>query len=485
MLPLETRRLFAAVFPSNYEQYLVELINRGRANPSAEASRYGINLNEGVPANETISTTAKQPLAINPNLTDGARKHSQWMIDNDVFAHQGAGGSQPDDRMTAAGYTFTGNWTWGENIAERGTSGSINQTTMTAQIHSDLFIDSGIAGRGHRTNLMNGAFREIGAGITTGDFQGFNTLMGTEDFGTTGSSVFLTGVAYNDSVTHDSFYTPGEGLAGVTITVKNASTSATVASTTTWSSGGYSVPVPAGTYKIIASGGALGGTVTYNNVVIGSQNVKRDFTPAQLDAPDTSFATISNGKLTVTGTTGVDDIGITKDATSFTITRNKTATTLSANGVTSIDIFGYDGDDYIHLPAGFTMGAYIDAGAGNDYIQGGDGNDTITAGAGKDKAFGGLGDDRVGGNGGHDALYGEAGKDRIYGGDGNDTLDGGSSTDRMWGEAGNNTYYGQGGDDYLYARNSLADVLYGGTGTDHAQLDNGVDQAVTIEDLLA
>lgn len=485
MLPLESRRLLAAVFPSNYEQYLVELINRGRANPSAEASRYGIALNEGVPSNETISTAAKQPLAINSNLTDGARKHSQWMIDNDVFAHQGQGGSQPDDRMTAAGYTFTGNWTWGENISERGTSGSINQTTMTAQIHSDLFIDSGIAGRGHRTNLMNGAFREIGAGITTGDFQGFNTLMATEDFGTTGSSVFLTGVAYNDNaVSNDDFYTPGEGLSGVTITVKNASNNSTVVSTTTWSSGGYSVAVPAGTYNVVASGGALGGTVTYNNVVIGSQNVKRDFTTDTLDTPSQNFATISNGKLTIVGTTGVDDIGITKDANSFTVTRNKTATTLSASGVTSIDIFGYEGDDYIHIGPG-VQGCYIDAGAGNDYIQGGEGNDTITSGAGKDKAFGGIGDDRVGGNGGHDALYGEAGKDRIYGGDGNDTCDGGSSTDRIWAEAGNNTYYGQGGDDYLYARTNSADILYGGSGTDHAQLDNVLDQGVAIEDLLA
>ena len=50
MLPLESRRLFAAVYPSNYEQYLVELINRGRANPAAEASRYGIDLNEGLAA---------------------------------------------------------------------------------------------------------------------------------------------------------------------------------------------------------------------------------------------------------------------------------------------------------------------------------------------------------------------------------------------------------------------------------------------------
>ena len=55
----------------------------------------------------------------------------------------------------------------------------------------------------------------------------------------------------------------------------------------------------------------------------------------------------------------------------------------------------------------------------------------------------------------------------------------------MWGDAGNNTFYGQGGDDYLYARNSLSDTLYGQAGTDHAQIDNGTDVYVTIEDLLA
>src|SRR5881397_193855 len=83
---LEPRRLLSAVTPSDVEQYMVELINRARSNPAAEASRFGIDLNEGLPAG-TISPDAKQPLAINPYLTDSARSHSQWMIDNDVFSH--------------------------------------------------------------------------------------------------------------------------------------------------------------------------------------------------------------------------------------------------------------------------------------------------------------------------------------------------------------------------------------------------------------
>ena len=56
--PLESRTLLSAVLPSNLEQYMLELMNRARANPSAEAARYGIDLNEGLPAG-TISAAPK------------------------------------------------------------------------------------------------------------------------------------------------------------------------------------------------------------------------------------------------------------------------------------------------------------------------------------------------------------------------------------------------------------------------------------------
>jgi hypothetical protein len=53
---LEPRQLMSAVAPTDYEQYMLELLNRARANPAAEAARHGIDLNEGLPAG-TISTT--------------------------------------------------------------------------------------------------------------------------------------------------------------------------------------------------------------------------------------------------------------------------------------------------------------------------------------------------------------------------------------------------------------------------------------------
>jgi uncharacterized repeat protein (TIGR01451 family) len=273
--------------PSDYEQYLLELINRARSDPASEAARYGIDLNEGLSPG-TISSDPKQPLAINPNLVEAARAHSQWMIDNDVFSHTGANGSTPYDRMAAAGYVFLSPWSWGENIAWSGTtSTSLPSLSTTADLHENLFVDTGVSGRGHRLNLMNPSFREIGPGIALGVFSGYNAEMVTEDFAytaTPGYDAFLTGVVYDDLVSPDSFYTPGEGLGDVTITARRTSDGVTF-STATWSSGGYSLALPTGTYNVTASGGGLQTVIAVQALQIGSANVKVDFTPDETPLP--------------------------------------------------------------------------------------------------------------------------------------------------------------------------------------------------------
>ena len=104
------------------EQYLLELINRARLDPQAEANRYGVGLNSGLQSG-TIDTQAKQVLAPNAQLEAAALGHSNWMLDADTFSHTGSGGSSPGARMTAAGYDFTGSWTWRENLAWTGSTG--------------------------------------------------------------------------------------------------------------------------------------------------------------------------------------------------------------------------------------------------------------------------------------------------------------------------------------------------------------------------
>ena len=84
---------------SAQEQLILELVNRARLDPAAEAVRLGISLNEGLAAG-TISNASKQPLAGNAALLAAARGHSQHMINVDQFAHSGIGDGDPQSRMS-------------------------------------------------------------------------------------------------------------------------------------------------------------------------------------------------------------------------------------------------------------------------------------------------------------------------------------------------------------------------------------------------
>lgn len=347
---LEKRQLLAAVQPTAAEQYAIELINRARANPLAEAQRYGVSLNEGLAAG-TITSTPKQPVAPNLYITDAARKHSQWMILSDTFAHDEPGVNPgdpvtPGDRMSNAGYEFIAPFGWGENIAWWGTTGaSPDPGTIVPQLHRDLFVDAGIAGRGHRINILSDDWREIGAGVVNGGFTSsnhvtYNAVMLTTDFGYTNQNVYLTGVAYTDQVIDDDFYSVGEGLAGITVTATRDSDHA-VFTTQTWTAGGYALALPNGTYQVRASGDGLGGTVDYSNVVINNANVKRDFRP-ELAADDIApTATISVAAVAAAGTT----------THSFSITYDDN---------TAVDVDSLDNQDIlVNGPNGFSQTAQL------------------------------------------------------------------------------------------------------------------------------
>ncbi len=272
---LEERTLLAAAFPTNFEQYMVELLNYARANPASYAASLGIDLNEGLVAN-TISASAKQPMAINPYLTDGAAQHSQWMLDVDTFSHTGSGATSPTQRMVAAGYALEGTWSTGENIAYQGTTGTVNVASFTKSLEEGLFVDAGIAGRGHRRNMMNDTFAEVGVGIRTGMYSIYNSVMATQDFAKSGGEMYLTGVAFADTVAVDNFYTPGEGLANISILAIRDGNGQCY-STTTWSSGGYCLELPKGRYSIWATGSTLGSSQFIASMNMGTKNMKRDF----------------------------------------------------------------------------------------------------------------------------------------------------------------------------------------------------------------
>ena len=254
-----------SVTPTAYEQYLLELVNWARANPTAQANFLGIDLNQNLPAG-TISPSAKAPLAFNGLLIDAARQHSDWMLANNTFSHTGIGGSSARDRIEASGYQP--GWS-GENIAWRGTTGTLNLEESVYQSHNGLFVSSG-----HRTNLLHEEFKEIGIGVRTGEFttsdgRSFNAGMITQKFGQSTDGPFLTGVVFDDR-DQSGFYTVGEGLGGAAITARGTGG---VFETATWGSGGYTLELQPGTYAVTVS---YGGRTLEANVNIGTSNIKLD-----------------------------------------------------------------------------------------------------------------------------------------------------------------------------------------------------------------
>ncbi len=279
---------------SGESQLMIELVNRARANPSAEASRLGIDLIQNL-APGAITAVPKQPLALNQHLVDAALAHSEDMLDNNYFDHVGLDGSTPSARVRKAGYS-TGA---AENIAYRTVPGNDVAHTV-ASTHDMLFRSAG-----HRQNLMSDFMRDVGVGVVVGDrtFASGNSLQTaftTENFGReNNANPAITGVAYTDTVVDDDFYSLGEGMAGILIEAV-ASTGQRYA-TRTGTHGGYVLHVPAGQYSVRAMDTAASTVATLGTLVVGTSNVKLDLLPEQ-------FAPMSNSDSTSPETSVTTDL---------------------------------------------------------------------------------------------------------------------------------------------------------------------------------
>lgn len=406
------------------EQYLLELTNRARLDPAGEAARNGIDLNAGLAAG-TISTQSKQVLASNTDLEAAASAHSLWMLETDVFSHTGDGGSSPGDRATAAGYDWT---TMGENIGFTGTTGTLNFEAAVEQIHNALFVSSG-----HRVNMLNAAFTEAGMSAEIGVFtQGgvnYNSAMVTEMFGSTGSTVFLTGVAYTDTDL-DKFYSMGEARAGVSFAAQGQSG-------VTAAAGGYGIGLTAtAALAVTGQAGSLAFSATIN---LSLGNVK-------LDLVDGSWFYTSGSITLGTGIQNVRLLGVMG---------------LSANGN--------------------EMANQITGNSGANSVHGLAGNDTLISGGGNDRLYGDIGNDSINGDYGNDLLRGGAGSDRLTGGDGADKIYGDAGTDTLTG--------GTGADCFFFARNFGRDAIsdFSLSGDDLLKLDDAIwgGTAMTAAEVVA
>lgn len=400
------------------EQYHLELINRARLDPLAEAARYAVSLNTGLPAG-TITGTAREVLAPSVVLEQAAIGHSTWMLETDTFAHEGAGASSPGDRMVAAGYELRGSWSWRENLAWSGTTGGLDLAAAIEGHHAGLYRSAG-----HRENTFASDIREVGiaqvAGVFTQNGTNFNASMLSLNFARSGSDHFITGVAYNDA-DGDDFYSIGEGLSGLKISAGGKTTQ-------TAQAGGYGLA--------LTPGASVAVTVSQSNTDVATLLMDISNGNAKLDvvtAADGSRYLALSGSATLTGgladavLLGVADLRLTGSAADNVLVGNAGRNVLSG-AAGNDDISGGGGADR------------LDGGAGDDILRGGEGRDVrwdsldlagAPSAANADTLNGGSGDDRLHGQSGRDVLSGGTGDDRLTGGGGRDTFIFNAGNDRI------------------------------------------------------
>jgi uncharacterized protein YkwD len=273
--------------PTAEEQYMLELVNRARANPTAEGLRLRYTTDADVLAaysyfDVDLAAMAaafagypvRPPLAFNANLIAAARAHSQDMASNNFQGHTGSTGSTMQTRIDAAGYT---GW---NALAE-------NVYAYAKGVfygHAGFNADWGVPSLGHRQNIMNFSttgpvYTEIGIGIVpeTSSATGVGPLVVTEDFGRRNGEYFVVGVVYADA-DGDAFYGVGEGLGGIMVSTTQGNYAYTS------SSGGYAIPLAStsGSITVHADGPALGAPQA-RTVALAGTNVKVDFIAGSAD----------------------------------------------------------------------------------------------------------------------------------------------------------------------------------------------------------
>ncbi len=126
--------------------------------PSNPAPSSGLTADEAKMVNLVNQARTGQgvkPLNVNSQLVTLARRKSQDMVDKKYFSHTSHTYGSPFDMMKNAGVKYS---TAGENIAGAATTESAHQSLMNSP--------------GHRANILNSSFTQIGIGIISGSQYG-------------------------------------------------------------------------------------------------------------------------------------------------------------------------------------------------------------------------------------------------------------------------------------------------------------------------
>ena len=410
--------------PSADEQLMLELINNARLDPAAEAARLGLKAG-------TVSSDSIAPLATTSGLIDAALKQSRYQLENGIV--------EPSTR--------------GENNDGLYLNGQ-SRSSVIFDHHDFLFSNST-----SRSNILNSSYRAVGVGELKGDFGASNrdASVATQAFGKS-SSIFLTGVVYNDTDGND-FYSIGEGRKNVDVAI-GGKVSDTLAA------GGYNRTVSAGKQTLRID------TAEFKATIL-NENAKIDLVDGNHLDSSVSLELLSNVRSA--RLLGTNDLSIKGSSASETLTGNKGDNLLDGKGGNDT-LRGGSGQDTLRGGSGNDK-LYGDG--GNDNLVGDDGDDYLSGGSGTDTLRGGAGKDAMLGGSGNDKLYGDADADNMTGNDGNDRVDGGAGGDTLRGGAGADSLIGGSGNDFLLGE-SGNDSLYGGSGRDQLTGGEGADRFVYV-----
>ena len=268
------------VHPDGYEQQMMWLMNRARANPPQEgvwlattdiasiaSPRTYFDVDVVMLQNEFDGYAAKPPAAFDVRLYNAAQAHSDDLIARDAQDHDGQFA-----RIQDAGFSYT---------SGRGNVFSYSYDALNA--HGGFNIDWGFGtggmqdGRGHRMAIMSidGDYTNVGIAMIaeTNPNTQVGPLVTTGNYckaatGTNHYNRFIVGTVWKDE-NGDAMYNPGEGIGGVTVMPHTGTYYAITAN-----SGGYAIPITAaGTYDITFSG-SVSGTQSVN---VDAESVLLDF----------------------------------------------------------------------------------------------------------------------------------------------------------------------------------------------------------------
>lgn len=118
--------------------------------------------------NESRSQNGLGTLSTNSALATAAYNKAKDMFEDNYFAHTSPDGKTPWDFIKEAGYTYS---YAGENLA-------------IGYADADELFDAWMNSPTHRENILNSNFREIGIAVLSGTFEGSQTLIAVQEFGT-------------------------------------------------------------------------------------------------------------------------------------------------------------------------------------------------------------------------------------------------------------------------------------------------------------